>query len=210
MRKRVVSEQTPDQIIEAATRLFAQRDYSVVSVDEIADEIGLTKGGIYHYFRSKADVLVSASMATLAFFNDEISSCAAQLRGSAPQLRLLELIRAHNGLTAKHHEAFIFLVRTRQVVSELASETEENKLRALYAAYEAPFIEAIQDGISSGVFRIVDPLVSARFLLGACNWMAQWHRPEAARQLGGSIWEEQVLDVMLQGLLRSSKELSGD
>lgn len=202
MRKRVATEQTPVQILEAATRVFGRHGYAAVSVDELTDEIGLTKGSVYHYFRSKADVLLSATVATLESFRDEIAQRADELTGVTPEARLLELLEKHNELTAKRHEAFIFLVRTRRAVEEAASAPQRRELRALHAAYEAPFVEAIRHGIGAGVFRAVDPVVTARFVLGACNWMAQWHAPNVPpAHSGASSWEEQLVDVVLRGLV---------
>jgi AcrR family transcriptional regulator len=210
MRKRVGTEQTPAQILEAAIKLFARRGYAAVSVDQLADEVGLTKGSVYHYFRSKADVLVSATLAALGTFGEGIAAAAAQLSGEAPERRLLGLVRAHNELTVKHHDAFAFLVRTRRSTEEVASAPERRELRARYAAYEQPFVDALEDGMRAGAFRPVNPVVVARFVIGACNWMAQWHRPDAPTGGGGGprgargteerSWEEEVLDVLVRGL----------
>ena len=50
---------TKDKISIAALRLFLLRGYSNVSLVDVANEIGITKGGIYHYFRSKEELFHS-------------------------------------------------------------------------------------------------------------------------------------------------------
>ncbi len=55
---------TKESIIIAATRLFLWRGYKSVSLIDVANELGITKGGIYHYFSSKEDLLRTA----LTFF----------------------------------------------------------------------------------------------------------------------------------------------
>lgn len=45
-----------EQILRAAGRLFAERPYSKVSVTDIADEVGIAKGLLHHYFGSKRDL----------------------------------------------------------------------------------------------------------------------------------------------------------
>ncbi|MDR3590911.1 MAG: TetR/AcrR family transcriptional regulator [Negativicutes bacterium] len=52
---------TKGNIIIAALRLFILRGYKYVSLIDVANETGLTKGGIYHYFSSKEDLLQVAS-----------------------------------------------------------------------------------------------------------------------------------------------------
>lgn len=46
-----------NEIITAALRLFLLRGYKYVSLVDVANEVGITKGGIYHYFSSKEDLL---------------------------------------------------------------------------------------------------------------------------------------------------------
>ena len=51
---------TKENIILAALRLFLLRGYRNVSLIDVANEVGITKGGIYHYFGSKEDLLLTA------------------------------------------------------------------------------------------------------------------------------------------------------
>ena len=46
-----------EQIIETAERLFYARGYEQTSVQDILDELNLSKGGFYHHFESKLQVL---------------------------------------------------------------------------------------------------------------------------------------------------------
>ena len=48
---------TKENIIIAALRLFVTRGYKSVSLIDVANAVGITKGGIYHYFSSKDDLL---------------------------------------------------------------------------------------------------------------------------------------------------------
>lgn len=47
------------QIIEAAIHYFANKGYHETSIQEIADRVGIAKGSVYSYFRSKEDLLMS-------------------------------------------------------------------------------------------------------------------------------------------------------
>lgn len=51
---------TKDNIIIAALRLFLLRGYKNVSLVDVAHEAGITKGGVYHYFASKEELLSQA------------------------------------------------------------------------------------------------------------------------------------------------------
>lgn len=49
--------ETREAILEAATRLFLQRGYEGVSIRDITEAVGLTKGALYHHFESKESLL---------------------------------------------------------------------------------------------------------------------------------------------------------
>jgi AcrR family transcriptional regulator len=54
------AEQTRQQILETAQRLFAELGYDATSLQMIADEMGLTKAAVYYHFRAKSDILHAA------------------------------------------------------------------------------------------------------------------------------------------------------
>jgi AcrR family transcriptional regulator len=56
----VQAEQTKQQILETAQRLFAELGYDATSLQMIADEMGLTKAAVYYHFRAKGDILQAA------------------------------------------------------------------------------------------------------------------------------------------------------
>lgn len=58
---RAVAEQHHQELVEAAARLFRERDVGAVSVPDVMSEIGLTRGGFYKHFDSK-DALVAAAV----------------------------------------------------------------------------------------------------------------------------------------------------
>lgn len=48
-----------NEIMEAGLQLFAEKDYHEVTVDEIAERVGLSKGTLYLYFKNKEDLFFS-------------------------------------------------------------------------------------------------------------------------------------------------------
>jgi AcrR family transcriptional regulator len=58
----VQAEQTRQQILHTAQRLFAELGYDATSLQMIADEMGLTKAALYYHFRAKSDLLHAAML----------------------------------------------------------------------------------------------------------------------------------------------------
>ena len=55
-------EETVNRILEAAFRLFMEKGYEHTSIQDIIDNLGgLSKGAIYHHFKSKEDILVAVT-----------------------------------------------------------------------------------------------------------------------------------------------------
>jgi AcrR family transcriptional regulator len=51
-----------EQILEAAARLFCERGFHGVSVDEIGKEVGITGGALYHHYSGKDEILATLLM----------------------------------------------------------------------------------------------------------------------------------------------------
>jgi len=48
---------TKEKILECATRLFAEKGFSSISIRTLAKEVGITEGSIYNHFKSKKEIL---------------------------------------------------------------------------------------------------------------------------------------------------------
>jgi len=54
-----VSEERKDQILNAAEEVFTEKGFDEARMEDIADELGLSKGTVYLYFKSKNDLIIS-------------------------------------------------------------------------------------------------------------------------------------------------------
>src|SRR5215469_10463834 len=83
----------PQQIIEAAVRVFARRGYYNSRVSDIAREAGIAAGTIYLYFKTKDDILVSLFRDKMAHFVDVVRKAIADEPDAACKVR--RLVRLH-------------------------------------------------------------------------------------------------------------------
>ena len=57
MPKHDPTEKTKRDILEAATRLFGEKGWNDVNIEDIVNELGVTRGAFYHYFKSREDLI---------------------------------------------------------------------------------------------------------------------------------------------------------
>jgi AcrR family transcriptional regulator len=95
-RKRLTREErralTRSEILDAAERIFPRRGYRLASVEEVAEEAGLTTGAVYSNFESKADLYLALNERLMERHAGEVEKVIA--RGATPEAKIEEAGRA--------------------------------------------------------------------------------------------------------------------
>lgn len=50
-------EQTVQKILDVSLKLFGEKGYEKTTIQDIVDALGMSKGAIYHHFKSKDDII---------------------------------------------------------------------------------------------------------------------------------------------------------
>ena len=160
-----------DEILAAAGRIFREKGYHATSVRDIADAVGLLKGSLYHYIRSKDELLARLFEGLLEDTVRELEAIVA--REVTVEARLGEMVRAYARAVMAHHDAVGLYLRDWRSLppAHLASlASRRRRMRAL-------FTEVIDDGVRAGRFATREPRIAALAILGGCNWIYEWYRP---------------------------------
>ncbi|MCP1335325.1 TetR/AcrR family transcriptional regulator [Futiania mangrovi] len=192
-------------VLEAAARAFMQDGYAATSIDDVAGLLGATKGRVYYYYRSKADL----------FFDVHRESMRQNMEGAgrialedAPALdRLERMVRAHALLMMTHLP--FQRVSVLGVEMHLAGSTTPrqrktlNEIVELRDAYEQRFVDVISQGIAEGAIRPLDVKMVVRGLLGALNWITVWYRPrEGETDADRARMADELTTYLINGLRR--------
>ena len=78
-----------DQIIEAAEKLFYEKGYEQTSVQDVLDALSLSKGGFYHYFESKIELLEAVCRRQSTRDAEEMTAAVSQKEGALEKLNTL-------------------------------------------------------------------------------------------------------------------------
>jgi AcrR family transcriptional regulator len=100
---------TRERLLELSARLFIDRGYDAVSLRDIAQEAGVTKGAIYGHFRSKGQLLVEVIRTRLADRDDLLDFDHPSARPKvmldgfiSPRGRELRLLQIDAAAAARH------------------------------------------------------------------------------------------------------------
>lgn len=155
-------EARKSEILDAAQALFFERGYEATTVAEIIAAAGVSKGGFYHHFAAKEDVLTAlaerlageAARKAEPILDDPSSGALARLNGFLGQARAMKREEAPGILAA-----FKTLFRPENLV--LYHRIHAEQIRVL----KPVIARVLEDGNREGVFRVGDPEATAEILL---------------------------------------------
>ena len=102
-------------VVKTAARLFTANGYENVSLDDIAREIGATKGLIYYYFPSKGALLGELLLWNHDLFLESVNP-AYESRSADPVGKLKKVIKAHVDFNDGHYPMIELVWKTMNLV----------------------------------------------------------------------------------------------
>lgn len=184
----------PQQIIEAAVRVFARKGYYNSRVSDIAREAGIAAGTIYLYFRTKDDILVTLFREKMAQFVGSLRKAIADEPDAVAKLS--RLIRLHFEMLEEDPQlAEVVQVELRQGQKFFRGASTHE-----IASYFALITSVLEEGVAEGRFRAGLPVkVATKALFGAMDQMAtSWVLGKRGYRLADTA--DAVADIFLRGL----------
>lgn len=100
-----------EEILAAATQLFAQHGYSDAVTQALVEKLQVGKGTLYRYFPSKRELFLAAADRVMRKQKERIDSAIAGI--DEPLERVSKAIRAHLHFYAQHPEFVELLIQER-------------------------------------------------------------------------------------------------
>jgi alkylation response protein AidB-like acyl-CoA dehydrogenase/AcrR family transcriptional regulator len=179
------ARQTPGrvaEILDAAADAFTQQSYDATTLDYIGDAIGVSKGSIYHHYRSKADLFVAVYRRAMEMNLDTVEPIARQ-SGIRAIDRLYRMAYAHSLQVMKHlsYQRLAVQGLEAHLMGRVTDEqrSELNDVISLRDRYELLFVGAIKQSIDAGELPQQDPKLAVKPLFGAINHTTMWYQPRA-------------------------------
>jgi TetR/AcrR family transcriptional regulator, fatty acid metabolism regulator protein len=184
----------PQQIIDAAIRVFARKGYWSSRVSDIAREAGIAAGTIYLYFSTKEEILTTLFREKMAEFVAAVWRDIAEERDAVAKIR--RLVYLHFDILERHPD----LAEVVQVELRQGQKFFRGPATQEIAAYFALIAAVLEEGVAAGLFRHDLPVkLAAKMLFGAVDQMAtSWVLGKRGYRLVDTA--PAVADLLLQGI----------
>ncbi len=166
-RLAVNHESKKKELLAIAEKLFLEKGYEQTSIDDVLRESGISKGGFYHYFKSKDDIL-SASI------NNIIDDAILFLQPIVDDENLNALDKFKLFMVKKSEFQNARLEYAALLGKLLQTDLMQYKYNMITSQKMViPFAKIIEQGVKEGVFDVEFPLVTADILIRAISSVTQ-------------------------------------
>lgn len=175
-----------EEVLQSAANIFFTKGFHATSIEDVARDVGILKGSLYYYIKSKDDLLFRLLMAGI---EDGDAFIAQQIDVQGDPLEQLErAIRAQIDYIIQHRVPFgLFLHEFDSLPGK-----RQHKLISVMARYNSRFVELVRRGQGQGQIVEGQPWIIVNGILGMCNWLYRWYDPDQ----GGDA--EQIKNVFVR------------
>lgn len=181
-----------DQIYRTAARIFCEKGFDAASMSDIAEAVGITKAGIYHYIPGgKKDLLYAIMCYGMDILERGVIAPARAQSDAEARLRLIVTNHARiilEGANSGGHNSITIL---NDEVAGL-QPAQRRKIIQRKRAYVDLLRDTLKQLRAEGKLKDVDPTVAAFSLFGMLLWLSRWYKPS------GRLTRDEIISDVLK------------
>ncbi|WP_373067806.1 TetR/AcrR family transcriptional regulator [Gemmatimonas sp.] len=161
-----------NDIVTMSAFLFDEHGYHQTTMEDIARAVNLRKPSLYHYVRSKEEIL---SLIHEEFVELLFSKQRDREENNSPYDEMLhETTRDLIRLMGSHRSHVrVFFEHYRELPPQYREKIEPKR-----ADYFRLIVGYIQSGIDAGQYKVPSAELAGLAMFGMCNWAYTWFRPD--------------------------------
>lgn len=195
-QKRIRRKSRKEEIIKAASYLFSQKSYHDVTMDQIAGEVGVAKGTIYLYFKSKENLYLGILEHTFETIESILEKEIAK-EDPAP-LKLKKILRLIFQFYFQNMDVLRILTRDETRLIREHFEFIEHWRHRRIKLYR----KVLEKGIKEGSFRSANTELMALIIFGLVGSVMFFYPTD---KTAGEIAEE-VFSMISEGIMTTQDE----
>jgi TetR/AcrR family transcriptional regulator, cholesterol catabolism regulator len=183
------------EVLQSAANIFFAKGFHATSIEDVARDVGMLKGSLYYYIKSKEDLLFQL---LLAGIEDGDTFIAKNIDPHGDAVEQLErAIRAQIDYIIQNKVPFgLFLHEFDSL-----SGKRQHKVISVMSRYNNRFVDLVKRGQEQGKLIEGEPWLVVNGILGMCNWLYRWYDPDQVSS------PEQVKQVFLKMLLNGIRKV---
>ena len=193
MRSVKPPEERKQEIMDTAERLFFANGYTKTKITDIIDAIGMSKGIFYYYFASKEDVM-NAIIANVIDKDIAAVKPIAEDKNLNAHEKVFCILSAHREKITENYRLFM-----KQLNDVENPEILLKTIRLAVSSLLPLLVEATEQGIREGVFKLEYPYETIEFLLSAHTFQSFFGEPLKTEQ------KKEAFIYMLENALGADK-----
>lgn len=180
------------RILASAARVFARDGYGGASIRAVAAESEVSLAGLYHYVKSKEELLYLIQLHT---FGALVDNCRAAVAGeTAPDRRFNAAVRNH----LEHFVAHMPELKVCAVELDTLSGEFYDEVAVVRREYFKIVVGLVGD-LRGGEATDADSRIATLWLFGSLNWLFQWYDPD--RDLGVDALAAEFTQLFIRGFI---------
>jgi AcrR family transcriptional regulator len=191
-----MAEDTRGKILKSAVQLFSKNNYHVVSMSEIAEGAGISKGTLYWHFDSKEDLFREITIDGMNYFNEQFERIAETDQNSEEKIQhLIKFVLR----TFVEHLNMIDVFRNN---IELISTEFKNTIEKKHERNIGVVAKIIKQGIDEGLIKTENPVDISTMILSVL------FTPQTKHLLDTDQVEKKInfiYDFIMNGISRKEK-----
>lgn len=166
-----------DLMMERSIQLFAQKGFKETSIQDIVNELNVTKGTFYYYFKSKQELLMDIHLRYIERLIENQEAILADKTTSYPEKLHSIIFKLVHDIEKEGLRAKVFFREMRHLSEEHLEQIIPKRDR-----FKGNVQEIIEKGIEAGQFRSDLPSdIVTLGILGMTNWSYFWFQPDGEK-----------------------------
>ena len=185
------------EILDSAAKFFYTKGYHATSIEDVARDVGMLKGSLYYYIKSKEDLLYELLLDVMQQGKGGVETALEGVK--SPVERLEKGIEQHIEHIIRNQ------VRVGLFLHEFDSLSgrRKQKVQEVIKDYQKIFTGIVKQGQASGDFVSGEPDMLVNAVLGMCNWIYRWYHPDTSPKLDAV--KKTFIELIMGGIIKRDK-----
>ncbi|MUK90656.1 TetR family transcriptional regulator [Ornithinibacillus sp. L9] len=192
-----------NKIIHASLHLFEEHGYHGVTVKQIVETVGTSKGGFYHHFTSKDELLFVIHDTFITYVLEKATTANATY--TSPTKRLQAIIKSF----VKVFDLYKPHISVFYQESNYLKGKYESLIKCKRDQFKKIIFDVVNEGKKCGEFReSLSAEIASMAILGMVNWTYKWYKQSGEKSIDeiGDIF----VDLILRAILSNDPTFSNE